>query len=70
LTNIYPTGGDFGGIDFSKLGGAGGAGFGDESDDEPDEDDDEEMPALAGDDAEVKEGEAKGEAKDEAKKPE
>ena len=41
-------GGDFGGIDFSKLGGMGGAGgdFGGEMDDE-DEDDDE-MPALEG----------------------
>lgn len=45
-------GGDFGGIDFSKLGG-GGAGFpgaegtGDELDEE---DDDDDMPALEGDD--------------------
>ncbi|UPL00593.1 hypothetical protein LCI18_011527 [Fusarium solani-melongenae] len=44
-------GGDFGGIDFSKLGG--GAGFpgaeGAGDDDEGDDDDDEDMPALEGD---------------------
>lgn len=59
---MFPGGGDFGGIDFSKLGGAGGPGFGDEEDEEEDDDDDD-MPALEGDD------DAKVGAKDE-KKPE
>ncbi|ROW17216.1 hypothetical protein VPNG_01005 [Cytospora leucostoma] len=50
-------GGDFGGIDFSKLGGA--AGLGGEEDDEDDEgEDDDDMPALEGE-----EEEAKGEEK-------
>jgi hypothetical protein len=40
-------GGDFGGIDFSKLGGAGAG-----EDDDEDDDDDEDMPALEGDDDE------------------
>ncbi len=43
-------GGDFGGIDFSKLGGAGldaeGEGEGAEADDDDDVDEDEEMPEL------------------------
>lgn len=45
-------GGDFGGIDFSKLGGAGmGAGGGEAGEEEEDdEDDDEEMPELEEDD--------------------
>ncbi|RKU43311.1 hypothetical protein DL546_002232 [Coniochaeta pulveracea] len=51
-------GGDFGGIDFSKLGG-GAMPTGDEDDDEGS--DDEDMPALEGE--EEAEGEAKGEAK-------
>jgi hypothetical protein len=56
-------GGDFGGIDFSKLGGGAGGmpdlsalqgmgGMG-EDDDEEEEDDDDEMPALEGDDDKV-----------------
>ncbi|RDL37269.1 Hsp90-binding co-chaperone [Venustampulla echinocandica] len=44
-------GGDFGGIDFSKLGGAGMGGAGDADDDEGDDDDDDEMPALEEEDA-------------------
>ncbi|QSZ36329.1 hypothetical protein DSL72_007455 [Monilinia vaccinii-corymbosi] len=52
-------GGDFGGIDFSKLGGAGMSGLGvEDDDDEGDDDEDEEMPALEG------EGEAAEEPKD------
>lgn len=45
-------GGDFGGIDFSKLGGAGmeGAGEEGEDEDEDDDDDDEDMPELEEDD--------------------
>lgn len=39
-------GGDFGGIDFSKLGG--GAGLGGEEEDEEDEEDDDDMPPLEG----------------------
>jgi hypothetical protein len=42
-------GGDFGGIDFSKLGGAGGADE-EEGEDEDDDDDDEDMPELEEDD--------------------
>lgn len=63
--NILLTGGDFGGIDFSKLGGAGGmpdlgdlssmmgGGLGgDEGEDEgEDDEDDEELPALEGEEA-------------------
>jgi hypothetical protein len=55
-------GGDFGGIDFSKLGGAGmGGGFGDESDDDdlPDGPPEDDVPALEGEEAEKAEGEAK-----------
>lgn len=44
-------GGDFGGIDFSKLGG--GAGLGGEEEDDEDEDDDD-MPALEGEEDEKK----------------
>jgi hypothetical protein len=40
-------GGDFGGIDFSKLGGGAPLGGEEEEDDEEDDDDDE-MPALEG----------------------
>lgn len=50
-------GGDFGGIDFSKLGG-GAASMGEEEDDEDDEDD-EDMPALEGDDSKEAETAAK-----------
>ncbi len=41
--------GGFGGIDFSKLGGA-GAGAGDEGEDMDEDEDDEEMPEMEGDD--------------------
>ena len=49
--------GGFGGIDFSKLGGAGAGAGGDdeEMDDEEADDDDEEMPELEGDE-DAKEG--------------
>lgn len=46
-------GGDFGGIDFSKLGGAGGLGGEDEEEEEEGEDDDD-MPPLEGEEAEAK----------------
>jgi hypothetical protein len=50
LTNLVIGGGDFGGIDFSKLGGAGGmpdfGAMGGEEDE--DDDDDDDMPALEG----------------------
>jgi hypothetical protein len=52
-------GGDFGGIDFSKLGGAGMGGMGGAGEDEEDEDEEDEeevMPGLEG-------GEAAGKAK-------
>ncbi|KAI1438961.1 HSP20-like chaperone [Xylaria sp. CBS 124048] len=42
-------GGDFGGIDFSKLGGGAGAAGG-EDDEDDDDDDDDEMPSLQDDD--------------------
>lgn len=42
---VLTVAGDFGGIDFSKLGGMGGMG-GDEEGDELEGDEDEEMPAL------------------------
>lgn len=45
-------GGDFGGIDFSKLGGAGMEGMGDMGE-EADEDEDDDMPALEGDEKEA-----------------
>jgi len=60
-------GGDFGGIDFSKLGG--GAGMGGEEEDE-DEDDDDEMPGLEGaddDDDDVEEVPASSSSKPAAK---
>ncbi|KAI8634438.1 HSP20-like chaperone [Xylariaceae sp. FL1651] len=47
-------GGDFGGIDFSKLGGSPG-GPGDDEDEEEDDDDDD-MPALEGEEDDVKAG--------------
>ncbi|KAI5863524.1 HSP20-like chaperone [Durotheca rogersii] len=56
-------GGDFSGIDFSKLGGSDTAAGIDE---EEDDDSDDDMPALEGEEEEAK-GEAKGEAKDEVK---
>ncbi|KAI4593238.1 hypothetical protein LQW54_009862 [Pestalotiopsis sp. IQ-011] len=43
-------GGDFGGIDFSKLGGGAAPGDDEEEEDDDDEEDDDEMPALEGDD--------------------
>ena len=48
LTHVI--GGDFGGIDFSKLGGGGGFPTGDEDDDESDDD----MPPLEGDEEDAK----------------
>jgi hypothetical protein len=39
-------GGDFGGIDFSKLGGGGMEGAEEEAEDDDDDDDDEDMPEL------------------------
>ena len=42
--------GDFGGIDFSKLGGAGGFGAGGDEDDLDEAEDDDEMPPLEGED--------------------
>lgn len=50
LTIFLAGGGDFGGIDFSKLGG--GAGMGGEEEEEEDDEDDEDMPALEGEDDE------------------
>ena len=54
--------GGFGGIDFSKLGGAGMSGAGGDEDEDMDEDDDgdDEMPELEGDD-DAKEGAGKKE---------
>jgi len=49
--------GGFGGIDFSKLGGA-GAGAGDDEEDMDEGDDDDEMPELEGDDDDAKDGAA------------
>ena len=51
MSRMNAMGGDsgFGGIDFSKLGGA-GAGAGDEDEEEEDDDEDEDMPELEGDD--------------------
>lgn len=51
-------GGDFGGIDFSKLGGAEGMGMGGGEEEEEDDDDDEEMPELEGEE-EAKAGSSK-----------
>lgn len=45
--------GGFGGIDFSKLGGAAGMGGGEEDEEEEDEEDDEEMPDLEGEEAQA-----------------
>lgn len=61
LTHIVSlgAGGDFGGIDFSKLGG--GAGLGGEEEEDEDEEDDDDMPPLEG------EEDGKAEAKAEAK---
>ncbi|KUJ23193.1 HSP20-like chaperone [Mollisia scopiformis] len=53
MSSMMGGGGDFGGIDFSKLGG--GADAGDEEGEEEDDDDDDEMPEL---EDEEKEGEA------------
>jgi hypothetical protein len=60
--NLKTTGGgDFGGIDFSKLGGGAGLPTGDEDDEESD---DEDMPPLEGDEEEeeAKEGGEKKES--------
>lgn len=54
--NIFAGGGDFGGIDFSKLGG--GAGLGGEEEEE-EEEDDEDMPPLEGEEDEKATGAAK-----------
>lgn len=48
-TGLLTCSGDFGGIDFSKLGGAGGG------DDFGEEEDDEDMPALEGEEEEADE---------------
>lgn len=53
LTNSLGAGGDFGGIDFSKLGGGAGLG-GEEEEEEDDDEDDEDMPALEGEETETK----------------
>jgi hypothetical protein len=58
LTTCLAGGGDFGGIDFSKLGGGAGMPTGDEDDDS----DDDEMPRLEGE-----EDEAKAETAEDAK---
>lgn len=51
-------GGDFGGIDFSNLGGAGMSGMGEEDEGE-DDDDDDEMPGLEGEEEAADESKAK-----------
>lgn len=48
--SILAGGGDFGGIDFSKLGG--GAGLGGEEEEEEDDEDDDDMPPLEGEEDE------------------
>ncbi|KAF3766304.1 hypothetical protein M406DRAFT_322322 [Cryphonectria parasitica EP155] len=48
-------GDDFGGIDFSKLGGGAGLG-GEEEEEEEDEEEDDDMPALEGEEAKAAEG--------------
>ncbi len=53
-------GGDFGGIDFSKLGGGAGAGGGEEAEGDDDDDDDDDMPGLEGDEEAAKEGTKEG----------
>lgn len=60
IQNLNTGGADFGGIDFSKLGGAAGMGGLDE--DEEDEDDDD-MPALEGEEEEAAETKAAEETK-------
>lgn len=66
LTKPLGAGGDFGGIDFSKLGGGAGLG-GEEEEEEDDDEDDDDMPALEGEEDKT---EAKTEAKPaEASKP-
>lgn len=55
MSSMMGGGGDFGGIDFSKLGGGADAGEGEEEAEE-DDDDDDEMPEL--EEADEKEGEA------------
>lgn len=50
LTVTIAGGGDFGGIDFSKLGG--GAGLGGEEEEDEDEEDDDDMPPLEGEEDE------------------
>jgi hypothetical protein len=55
---IFPGGGDFGGIDFSKLGGA-GMPTGDE-----DEESDDDMPPLEGDEEEAEKAEDAKDAKE------
>jgi len=56
MANSRAAGSDFGGIDFSKLGGGGDLpGEGEEEEEEEEEDDeDDEMPALVGGDDEDK----------------
>ena len=54
-------GGDFGGIDFSKLGGGAGLPTGDEEEEE-EESDDEDMPGLEGEDDEKHAGAEKASA--------
>lgn len=55
-------GGDFGGIDFSKLGG--GAGMGGEEEEEEEDEDDDDMPPLEGEEEEKK---TEGKPADESK---
>lgn len=70
LTIVCPLGaggGDFGGIDFSKLGGGGGMpGLGGEEDEEDDDEDDDDMPPLEGEEEE-KDGKAEAKPAEEAK---
>ena len=61
-TTLAGGGGDFGGIDFSKLGG-GAAPMGEDDEDEDDEDD-EDMPALEGEDSKEAETAAKDKTAD------
>lgn len=68
LTDHLGAGGDFGGIDFSKLGGGAGLG-GEDEEEEDDEEDDDDMPALEGEEGDKTEA-AKTDAKPaEASKP-
>ena len=57
---FWPQPQDFGGIDFSKLGGAGMGGEEEEGDDEEEDDD---MPALEGEDEEGEKAESSSKAK-------